>query len=68
VIFESWWDAERDSLLTFFEGLGYRICALPLRLPRSPVVLEKGQLRDWPTTDLISLPIQDLETSSRFYE
>ncbi len=68
VIFESWRDAERDGLGTFFEGLGYRICALPLRLPHSPVVLEKGQLRDWPTTNLIALPIQDLETSFRFYE
>lgn len=68
VIFESWRDAERDSLGTFFEGLDYRICALPLQLPRSPIVLDKRQLRDWPTTNLIALPIQDLETAYRFCE
>jgi FkbM family methyltransferase len=68
VIFESWRDAERDTLGSFFEGFDYRICALPLDLPRSPIVLEKRQLRDWPTTNLIALPIHDLETAFRFCE
>lgn len=65
VIFESWRDGERDTLGSFFEGLDYRICALPLHLPRSPVVLEKRQLRDWPTTNLIAVPIHDLESVFR---
>jgi len=68
VIFESWRDTERDTLGAFFEELDYRICALPLHLPRPPMVLEKKQLRDWPTTNLIALPIQDLERVFRFCE
>jgi len=68
VIFESWRDAERDSLRTFFEGLDYRICALPLQLPRPPLVLERARLLDWPTTNLIALPTRDLESGFRFRE
>jgi FkbM family methyltransferase len=68
VIFESWRDAERDSLLTFFEDLDYRICALPLQLRRPPLVLERARLLDWPTTNLIALPLHDVESGFRFCE
>ena len=60
VIFESWRDTGRTSLLAFFEALEYRICALPLQLPRRPVVLDRTRLREWPETNLIALPIEDL--------
>lgn len=60
VIFESWRDTGRASLLTFFEELDYRICALPLQLPRPPMVLEQTRLLEWPETNLIALPIADL--------
>lgn len=68
VIFESWRDAERDTLGSFFEGLDYRICALPLDLPRLPIVLDKRQLRGWPSTNVIALPLHDLEGVFRFCE
>jgi FkbM family methyltransferase len=66
VIFESWRDAERDSLLTFFEGLDYRVCALPHQLPHPPMIFERARLLDWPTTNLIALPLHDVESSFRF--
>ena len=60
VIFESWRDTGREELLSFFEHLDYKICALPLRLPRSPLVLERARLLEWPDTNLIALPIEDV--------
>jgi len=60
VIFESWRDSGRASLLAFFEDLGYRICALPLQLPRPPMVLEQTRFLEWTETNLIALPIEDL--------
>jgi hypothetical protein len=60
VIFESWRDTGRTRLLAFFEALEYRICALPLQLPRRPVVLDRTRLLEWPETNLIALPIEDL--------
>ena len=68
VIFESWREAERAGLLAFFEGLGYRICALPLVHSRPPELLDEAKLRKWPGTNLIALPIRDLEDSFRFCE
>ena len=60
VIFESWRDIGRESLLTFFEDLDYKICALPLQLPRPPLMLERARLLEWPDTNLIALPIEDV--------
>ncbi len=59
VIFESWRGTEREGLVTFFEDLDYKICALPLQLPRPPLVLERARLLAWPDTNLIALPIAD---------
>lgn len=60
VIFESWRNPGREGILTFFEGLDYKICALPLQLPRPPFVLERARLLEWPDTNLIALPIEDV--------
>jgi FkbM family methyltransferase len=60
VIFESWRGAGREGLLMFFEDLDYKICALPLQLPRPPLGLERAQLSEWPDTNLIALPIEDV--------
>jgi FkbM family methyltransferase len=60
VIFESWRDIERESLATFFEDLDYKICALPLQLPRPLLVLERARLLEWPDTNLIALRIEDV--------
>jgi FkbM family methyltransferase len=60
VIFESWRSAGRENLLTLFADLDYKICALPLQLPRSPRVLEWAGLLEWPDTNLIALPSEDV--------
>jgi FkbM family methyltransferase len=59
VIFESWRDASRETLFTLFEELDYKMCALPLQLPRQPMVLDRARLREWPGKDLIALPVHD---------
>jgi len=59
VIFESWRDASRESLFTLFEEAEYNICALPLELPRQPMVLDRARLLEWPETNLIALPLED---------
>jgi FkbM family methyltransferase len=56
VIFESWRDTSRDTLCRLFEEAGYRVCALPLQLPRPPVALDRARLLEWPGRDLIAVP------------
>lgn len=60
VIFESWRGAGRESVLTLFEDLDYMIYALPLQLPRPPLVLNRARMLEWPATILIALPSQDV--------
>ena len=60
VIFESWRDAGRERVLKLFEDLDYTVCALPLQLPRPPVVLNRPRVLELPATNLIALPSEDL--------
>jgi FkbM family methyltransferase len=65
VIFESWQDTRRMNLVTLFEELDYRICALPLELPRAPRMLDQTRLLEWPGTNLIALPTKDIGLLSK---
>jgi FkbM family methyltransferase len=60
VIFESWRDAGRESVVTLFEDLEYTVCALPLQLPRLPLALNRARALEWPATNLVALPSEDV--------
>jgi FkbM family methyltransferase len=66
VIFESWRDISRERLFTLFADVAYSICTLPFQHPRQPIVLDRTRLLEWPETNLIALPIEDVG-SSRTY-
>lgn len=59
VIFESWRESGREALLGLFESLGYNICAMPLDLPRPPIVLDRTRLLDSRAANLLALPAED---------
>lgn len=56
VIFESWRDPARTRLFALFEGIQYRVCPLPLRLPLPDVALDPTEFLEWRGMNFIALP------------